>query len=62
MARPEITGKKTLHLLTKGEVLELVGVSYPCLWSWIRDGKFPPGRSIGVGAKGHVAWVEFRGS
>jgi predicted DNA-binding transcriptional regulator AlpA len=42
----------------KDEVLELLGISYPCLFGWIRDGKFPPGRSIGTGKKGHVAWIE----
>lgn len=47
-----------IRLLTKGEVLELIGVTYPALWSWIRDGKFPPGRSIGFGKRGHVAWIE----
>jgi predicted DNA-binding transcriptional regulator AlpA len=46
-----------LRLLMKDEVLELIGISYPCLWAWIRDGKFPPGRSIGHTKKGHVAWI-----
>lgn len=49
---------KDVRLLTKGEVLELIGVTYPALWAWIRDGKFPPGRSIGSGKRGHIAWIE----
>jgi predicted DNA-binding transcriptional regulator AlpA len=50
--------EKDIVLLTKGEVLERVGVSYPAIWQWIREGKFPPGRSIGFGKRGHVAWIE----
>ena len=50
--------EKPIRLLTKGEVLELIGVTYPCLWTWIKNGKFPAGRSIGNGKKGHVAWIE----
>jgi predicted DNA-binding transcriptional regulator AlpA len=49
---------KEIVLLTKGEVLERVGVSYPAIWCWIKEGKFPPGRSIGFGKRGHVAWIE----
>ena len=47
-----------IKLITRGEVLERLGVSYPALWGWIRDGKFPAGRSIGFGKRSHVAWVE----
>lgn len=53
-----IRKQRQIKLLTKGEVLELIGVSYPALWTWIRDGKFPPGRSIGTGTNGRIAWVE----
>ena len=58
MGNPRSESSSSVRLLTKGEVLELIGVSYPALWAWIRDGKFPPGRSVGYGKRGHVAWVE----
>ena len=49
-----------MRLLRKAEVLEMVGVSYPTIWRWVRDGKFPAPRTIGAtGAKdGAVRWVE----
>jgi predicted DNA-binding transcriptional regulator AlpA len=47
------------RLLSRQEVVELVGASYVSIWSWIRQGRFPPGRSIGPeGDKGRVAWLE----
>ena len=30
-----------VQLLTKKQVLKRVGVTYPCLWTWMRDGLFP---------------------
>jgi prophage regulatory protein len=43
------------RLLSKPEVLDRVGVSYPCIWSWMRQGKFPRSRDLG----GHrIAWLE----
>src|SRR3954451_16570257 len=38
----------------KGDVLERIGVSYPCLWRWMRDGKFPVALEVG----GRCAWLE----
>jgi predicted DNA-binding transcriptional regulator AlpA len=58
MGNPRNEIDSSVRLLTKGEVLALIGVSYPALWGWIRDGKFPAGRSIGFGKRSHVAWVE----
>jgi predicted DNA-binding transcriptional regulator AlpA len=52
------TPTQPIKLLTRGEVLELVGVSYPAIFGWVKEGKFPPGRTIGVGKKGHIAWLE----
>ena len=59
MARPEFTGKKTpMRLLSREEVSDLLGVTYVTIWMWMRDGKFPLGRSIGAGGKNcHVAWL-----
>ena len=42
------------RFIFKGDVLERVGVSYPCLWRWMRDGKFPVALEVG----GRCAWLE----
>jgi predicted DNA-binding transcriptional regulator AlpA len=48
------------RLLSKEEVLSAVGVTYPALWQWIREKKFPAARSIGSNEKnkGRIAWLE----
>jgi predicted DNA-binding transcriptional regulator AlpA len=43
-APPERLGAR---LLSKREVLAIVGVSYPTVWSWMRQGKFPRSRVVG---------------
>ena len=56
-----LTGQRpgeVIKLISRDEMLAMVGVSYAAIWGWIRDGKFPAGRSIGFGKRGHVAWVE----
>jgi predicted DNA-binding transcriptional regulator AlpA len=35
------------HLLSKREVLAIANVSYPTLWSWMRQGTFPRSRVVG---------------
>jgi predicted DNA-binding transcriptional regulator AlpA len=35
------------HLLSKRQVLAIINVSYPTLWSWMRRGKFPRSRVVG---------------
>jgi predicted DNA-binding transcriptional regulator AlpA len=42
------------RLLSKGDVLDKVGVTYPTVWKLMRQGTFP--RSVVVGGK--VAWLE----
>jgi predicted DNA-binding transcriptional regulator AlpA len=42
------------RLLSKGEVLDKLGVTYPTVWKLMREGAFP--RSVVVGGK--VAWLE----
>jgi predicted DNA-binding transcriptional regulator AlpA len=42
------------RLLSKPEVLDRVGVTYPTLWSWMLRGEFPRSRKLG----GKAAWVE----
>jgi predicted DNA-binding transcriptional regulator AlpA len=41
------------HLLSKREVLAIANVSYPTLWSWMRQGTFPRSRVVG----GKSMWV-----
>jgi prophage regulatory protein len=43
-----------IRLISKPEVLDRVGVTYPTIWTWMREGKFPRSREIG----GKVAWIE----
>lgn len=38
---------RELHLLTKPEVLAVAGVTFPTIWAWMRDGKFPRSRVVG---------------
>ena len=42
------------RLLSKPEVLDRVGVTFPTLWKWMREGKFPRSRELG----GKAAWIE----
>jgi predicted DNA-binding transcriptional regulator AlpA len=39
-----------VRLLDKHEVCEIVGVSYPTLWAWMRAQKFPRSRVAGRGS------------
>lgn len=43
------------RLLDRGAVLELVPVSYPTLWKWMRTGRFP--RALQIGEQ-KLAWRE----
>jgi predicted DNA-binding transcriptional regulator AlpA len=42
------------RLISKLQVLDRVGVSYPTLWQWMRQGKFPRSRELG----GKSCWIE----
>jgi predicted DNA-binding transcriptional regulator AlpA len=44
-----------LRLLSRREVCERIGVSYPTLWSWMRFGKFPRSRVMNGGK---ICWLE----
>jgi predicted DNA-binding transcriptional regulator AlpA len=48
------TVKKPARLVFKPEVLDRVGVTYPSLWQWMREGRFPLSREVG----GKIAWLE----
>jgi predicted DNA-binding transcriptional regulator AlpA len=48
-----------IRLISRAEVLDIVGVSYASLWGWIKDGSFPPGRALSPGTKkGRICWIE----
>ena len=34
-------------LISKAEVLRRVGMSYPTIWQWMREGRFPRSRQVG---------------
>ena len=58
--RAEADGER---FLSRAEVLDLIGVTYPVIWQWIRDGKFPAAREIGARRVGWLAsevrkWME----
>jgi prophage regulatory protein len=42
------------RLLSKPEVLDRTGVTYPTIWQWMRDGRFPRSRTLG----GKICWIE----
>jgi predicted DNA-binding transcriptional regulator AlpA len=46
--------QKPLRFIYKAELLDRVGMSYPQIWAWMRDGRFPMSRSVA----GKVAWIE----
>lgn len=43
-----------VRLITKPELLDRIGVTYPTIWQWMRAGKFPRSRELG----GKAAWIE----
>ena len=45
---------KPARFISKQEVIARVSVSYPTIWQWMRDGKFPRSRELG----GRVVWLE----
>ena len=47
------TAAPPVRLLAKHEVMAIANVSFPTLWIWMRDGKFPRSRIVG----GKSMWV-----
>jgi prophage regulatory protein len=35
------------RLLSKYEIMTITGLSFPTIWQWMRDGKFPRSRVVG---------------
>ena len=42
------------RVLLKSQVLERINVTFPTLWAWMRDGKFPRARQMGS----QTVWLE----
>jgi predicted DNA-binding transcriptional regulator AlpA len=42
-----------IRLMSKHEVVDVVGLSFPTIWAWMRDGKFPRSREVG----GKTFWL-----
>ena len=47
-------GHAGTRLISKPEVLDRVGVTFPTLWAWMRAGTFPRSRDLG----GKACWLE----
>lgn len=45
-----------LKFLSRAQVLDLVPVTYPTLWHWMRAGKFPLARAMAGGSRS--VWLE----
>ena len=43
-----------VRLLSKAETCDRVGKTFPTVWLWMREGKFPQARDL----HGRPAWVE----
>jgi len=50
----QVESASQVRLISKPEVLDRVGVTYPTLWAWMRAGTFPRSRELG----GKAAWIE----
>lgn len=46
--------KPAWRILTKQDVLDRTGTSYPTVWKWMREGTFPLSRVVGD----RVGWIE----
>jgi predicted DNA-binding transcriptional regulator AlpA len=42
----------SVRLMSKAEVLAVIGVTYPTIWLWMREQRFPRSRVVG----GRVKW------
>jgi predicted DNA-binding transcriptional regulator AlpA len=51
---PDPTPQVELRLISKAEVLRRIGVTFPTIWKWMREDKFPRSRNLG----GRAAWIE----
>lgn len=51
---PAIKAESAVRLISKPEVLDRVGVTFPTIWKWMREGKFPRSRELG----GKSCWIK----
>jgi prophage regulatory protein len=51
---PATKAESAVRLISKPEVLDRVGVTFPTIWKWMREGKFPRSRQLG----GKSCWIE----
>jgi len=42
-------------LISKAELIDRLGVSFPTIWSWMRQGKFPKPIEL---SDAKIAWIE----
>jgi predicted DNA-binding transcriptional regulator AlpA len=45
-----------VHLLDKQQVVAITGVTFPTIWAWMKDGRFPRGRVVG-GNSSKTMWL-----
>ena len=50
--------KQSEKFLSRPEVLDRIGVSFPTLWHWMKAGKFPPAREMSGSDGKRVGWIE----
>jgi predicted DNA-binding transcriptional regulator AlpA len=55
---PSLTHERAAdRLLSKSEICALTGFSYPVIWGWMRQGRFPRSRVIGSGGSSKSVWL-----
>ena len=55
MAQTKTSEDDEVRFLGRAEVIAKVGVTFPTLWSWMRQGRFPLSREIG---DHRVGWLK----
>lgn len=50
----QVASAKPACFIKKAEVIRRVGLSYPTIWQWMIEGKFPRSRELG----GRTVWLE----
>ena len=48
-----VKNRDSARLISRGEVIGRTGLSYPTIWQWMQDGKFPRSREVG----GKAMWL-----
>jgi predicted DNA-binding transcriptional regulator AlpA len=45
------------RLLSKSDICAITGFSFPTVWTWMREGRFPRSRMIGNGGSSKSVWL-----